>query len=631
MKNTNWAPAFAGVTVKEISMPKLFTTTLFLALFSLPPLALAETVTPAPGIAMHGAPKYAADFKHLDYVNPEAPKGGTLHLAEEGTFDSLNPYVLRGIAAPGVDMIYQTLMTSTEDEAFSEYGLLAETIETPQDRSWVVFNLRPEARWNDGKPVTAEDVVWTFNTLMTKGHPRFSAYYANVKSAVAESPRRVKFTFNMAGNRELPLIVGQLPVLPKHYWEGKDFATSTTETPLGSGPYKVLSVEPGRRITYERVKDWWAKDLPIMKGRYNFDTIVYDVYRDNTVLLQALFSGNYDFRAENVAKSWHAEYDQPPVRAGLIKKEEIHHSLPAGMQSFAFNTRRKMFQDAKVRQALGYAFDFEWSNKQFAYSSYTRTQSYFANSELASSGLPQGRELEILQKFKGQIPDEVFTGEYSAPKTSGSGQDLRQNLSTAKKLLTAAGWRMGKGGLLEKDGQPFKFEILMDSPVFERWIDPMISNLKKLGIEAKLRLVDATQYQKRKDDFDFDMTVANFGGTLSPGNEQRDLWGSAKADVRGSRNLIGIKNPVVDQLVELVITSPDRAELIARTHALDRVLLWNYYVIPNWHLNYFRVAYWDKFGRPAISPKYGLGVVDTWWHDAEKAAKIASKVKPEAK
>jgi microcin C transport system substrate-binding protein len=604
---------------------------LFLALLLLTGPAQAETVAPLHGIAMHGAPKYAADFKHLDYANPDAPKGGALRLAVAGTFDSLNPYVIKGVAAPGIGMVYQTLMANTEDEAFSEYGLLAETIETPQDRSWVVFNLRKEARWSDGKPVTAEDVVWSFNTLMTQGHPFYRAYYANVKSAVAETPARVKFTFNMAGNRELPLIMGQMPVLPKHYWAEKDFAKSTLEMPLGSGPYRVKAVDAGRRITYERIADWWAKDLPVVKGQYNFDTIVYDVYRDETVLLQALFSGNYDFRQENVAKSWHAEYDQPPVRAGQIKKEEIHHSLPAGMQAFAFNIRRQMFQDARVRQALGYAFDFEWSNKQFAYGSYKRTESYFANSELASSGLPQGRELEILQKFKGQVPEEVFTREFSPPKTSGNGQDMRQNLSAARQLLTEAGWQMGKEGLLEKDGQPFKFEILIESEMFERWISPMTANLKKLGIEAKLRIVDTSQYQQRMDNFDFDMTVANFGQSLSPGNEQRDFWSSAKADVKGSRNLIGIKSPVVDQLIDMIISSPDRAELVARTHALDRVLLWNYYVIPQWHLDYFRVAYWDKFGKPAISPKYGLGVVDTWWYDAEKAAKISKQAKSDSK
>ncbi|MFH1157662.1 MAG: extracellular solute-binding protein [Pseudomonadota bacterium] len=612
-------------------MLKLFATAALSVALFLSGGALAEDTAPLPGIAMHGAPKYAAGFKNFDYVNPDAPKGGEIRLAVSGTFDSLNPYIIKGVAAPGIGMAYQTLMTNTEDEAFSEYGLLAETIEVPEDRSWAVFNLRKEARWNDGTPVTAADVVWSFNTLMTKGHPYFRSFYASVKDAVAESPTRVKFTFNMTGNRELPLIIGQMPIMPEHFWKGKDFEKSTTGIPLGSGPYKVKSVDTGRRIIYERVKDWWAKDLPVVKGMYNFDTIVYDVYRDETVLLQAFFSGDYDFRHENIAKAWNAEYNQPPVREGLIKKEEVRHSLPAGMQCFAYNLRRPVFQDARVRRALGYAFDYEWSNRQFAFGTYKRTQSFFANSDLASSGLPSGRELEILRKFKGRIPDEALTGEFSIPKTSGSGQDVRQNLSTARKMLEDAGWKIGKDGVLAKDGQPFKFEILVESDMFERWIGPMISNLKKLGIQANLRVVDATQYQKRMDAFDFDMTVTTFGQSLSPGNEQRDFWSSAKADVKGSRNIIGIRNPVVDELIDMIVSAPDRDELVARTRALDRVLLWNYYVIPQWHIDYFRLAWWDKFGRPAVSPKYGLGVVETWWYDAEKAAKISAKVKPAEK
>ncbi len=612
----------------KISIVTLFLSTLF---FTNGVFAGEEDTMPISGVAMHGTPKYAVDFKNLDYVNPKALKGGEIRMAVSGTFDSLNPYIIKGIPAPGVSMVYQTLMFNTKDEAFSEYGLLAETVEMPEDRSWVVFNLRKAARWNDGKPVTADDVVWSFNTLMTDGHPFYRAYYANVKSVIAENPFRVKFTFNMTGNRELPLIMGQMPVLPKHYWDGKDFAKSTVEMPLGSGSYKVKSVETGHRIVYERVKDWWAKDLPIVKGMYNFDTVVYDVYRDEIVLLQAFFSGDYDFRHENVAKSWNAGYDQPPVREGLIKKKEVSHNIPAGMQSFAYNTRRPVFQDVRVRQALGYAFDFEWSNKQFAFGKYKRTQSYFANSDLASSGLPTGRELEILQKFKDRIPDEVLTKEFNMPKTSGSGKDVRQNLSTAKKMLEDAGWRIGKSGMLEKDGQFFNFEILVDSKMFERWINPMISNLKKLGIQANLRIVDAAQYQNRINTFDFDMTVFSFGQSLSPGNEQRDFWSSEKADVKGSRNITGIKNPVVDELINMIVSAPDRDELVARTRALDRVLLWNYYVIPQWHLDYFRLSWWDKFGLPEISPKYGLGVVDTWWYDAEKAAKIASKVKPEVK
>lgn len=583
--------------------------------------AYASDTTPVHALAMHGAVKYPADFAHLDYVNPDAPKGGSLRLAAVGTFDNLNPYIIKGATASGAGLVFDTLLASTDDEAFSEYGLLAESIEMPEDRSWVVFNLRPEVRWHDGKPVTADDVVFSFNTLLAKGHPFYRAYYANVKEAVAETPARVKFIFDAGGNRELPLIMGQLPILPKHYWEGKNFDETTLTAPMGSGPYKIVSVEPGRRVVYERVADWWAKDLPIARGRYNYDKISYDYYRDDQVALQALFAGEYDFRQENIAKAWNTAYDAAPVKDGRIVKAELENDIPTGMQAFAFNTRRAIFSDARVRRALGYAFDFEWSNKQFAYGSYERTESFFSNSELASSGLPQGRELEILEVYRGQISDEVFIKPYAAPKTDGSG-NLRANMKEGMALLKAAGWNPGKGGILEKDGVLLKFEILLNSPSFERWVAPFVQNLKKMGVEAAIRIVDTAQYQNRMDDFDFDMTIETFGQSLSPGNEQRDFWSSAKADIKGSRNVIGIKNPVIDALIDLVIAAPDRAELVARTRALDRVLLWNHYVIPQWHIGYFRLAYWDKFGRPAKNPPYGLGVVDSWWIDPQKAGKI---------
>lgn len=588
--------------------------------------APAVPVTPVHGLALHGAPKYPADFTHFEYANPDAPKGGEIRLAAAGTFDTLNGYIIKGVAAPGLGMIYQTLMTNAEDEAFSEYGQIASTAEMPEDRSSVTFNLRPEAKFSDGHALTAEDVVWTFETLMKKGHPFYRSYYSHVKKAVVDNPHRVTFVFDMAGNRELPLIMGQMPVLPRHYWEGKNFEATTLTPPVGSGPYKIKSVDTGRRIVYERVKNWWAENLPVNKGQNNFDTIVYDVYRDETVLLQALFSNAYDFRSENVAKSWAQEYKgQKPVISGLIRQEEIEHSIPTGMQSFAFNTRRPVFAEATVRRALNYAFDFAWSNKQFAFGSYKRTSSYFENSELAARGLPSARELEILEPFRGKIPDEVFTTEYTNPVTNGSGQDMRANLTTAKKILTDAGWTMGKAGVLEKNGVPLKFEILSNSDMFQRWVNPFIANLKKIGVQATYRVVDTAQYQNRMDSFDFDMTIGSFPQSLSPGNEQLDFWGSSKADVRGSRNIIGIKNPVVDALLAQIVSAPDREELIVRTRALDRVLLWNHYVIPQWYYNKHRIAYWDKFGHPAIAPKYGLGVPDTWWYDAAKASAVASK------
>lgn len=588
-------------------------------------MAAPAAPQPVHALAMHGDPKYPADFTHFEYTNPAAPKGGTLRLAAMGTFDNLNPYILKGVGAPGSMLPFQTLLTNASDEAFTEYGLLAKSIEMPEDRGQVTFNLYPEARWHDGTPLTADDVVWTFNTLMEKGHPFYKAYYANVEKVTAENKHRVTFKFNMTGNRELPLIMGQMPVLPKHFFEGKDFAQTTLQPIVGSGPYKVKSVKDGSRITYERVKDWWAKDLPVVKGQYNFDEIVYDLFRDETVLLQALFSGNYDVRIENIAKAWNEEYDnQRAVKEGWIKREEIPHSLPAGMQGFVFNIRRDVFKDPQVRAALNYAFDFEWSNKKFAGGKYKRTDSYFENSELAAEGLPAGKELEILEPFRDRLPESVFTMIYKNPVTSGGGHDVRRNLATAKNMLAKAGWQVGNAGMLEKDGRPFKFEILLNSDSFLRWIAPMVENLKRLGIEASVRVVDTAQYQNRMDTFDFDMTVATFGQSLSPGNEQRDFWGSEKADVNGSRNIIGIKSPVVDALIDQIIVAPDRETLIAACRALDRVLLSGHYVIPNWHINYHRVAYWNKFGHPAVPPKYALGITDTWWYDAAQAAQLKS-------
>lgn len=591
-----------------------------------PAAAVAEDVKPVQALAMHGAPKYAPGFDHFDYTNPDAPKGGEIHFAGSGTFDSLNPFIMKGVAAPGVEIIYQTLLTKSDDEAFTEYGQLAESVEMPEDRSYVVFNLNKSAKFSDGQPVTADDVVWTFNILITEGAPGYRAYYAGVKDVAAESPTRVKFRFKAVGNRELPLILGELPVLPKHFWQGKKFDTTPNVYPVGSGPYEIKSVDNGKRITYARVKNWWAKDLGVNKGKYNFDTIVGDVYRDETVLFQALFSGQYDYRFENVARNWFGEYeDKQPVKAGLIKREEIKNSLPMGMQAFAYNIRRPMFSDPRVRRALNYAFDFEWSNKQLAYGSYQRTSSYFENSDLASRGLPEGKEKEFLEQYRGKIPDEIFSTPYQNPQTNGSGNDLRANLQTAAKLLAEAGWKLGQDQLLQKDGQPFKFEVLLASPAYERWFAPFIGNLKKIGIQASIRHVDDAQYQRRMDDFDYDMTLWSFGESLSPGNEQRGYWGSTAADTKGSHNVIGIKNPVIDELVEKIVGADSAEDLQAYCRALDRILLFNYYVIPNWHLGAWRIAYWDKFGKPAKTAPYSLGVPDTWWFDKDKAAAVAAK------
>jgi microcin C transport system substrate-binding protein len=603
----------------------------FLAISTLPGGASAqetstdEGVVTSHAIAMHGEPLYPADFKHFAYVNPDAPKGGTLVLPAVGSFDTFNQYTLKGSPAAGLGLAFETLMTSSSDEAFTEYGLIAQTITVPADRSWVEFALRPEARWHDGEPITSADVVFTFDTLMAHGHPFFRAYYGSVAKAEALDEHRVRFTFVEGENRELPLIMGQMPVLPKHYWEGRDFEAPTLEPPLGSGPYRIESFEGGRTITYEKVADWWGADLPINVGQYNWGEVRFEYYRDDTVSLEAFKAGQYDFRAVNQAKEWATAYDIPQVADGRIVAELIPNEDPTGMQGFIFNTRRDLFSDPRVREAIALAYDFEWANQTLFNGQYTRTESYFSNTELASSGLPQGEELEILETFRGRIPDEVFTTEFKAPVTDGSGNN-RANLRQAADLLKAAGWVVKNGVLSnEETGKPFKFEILLNSPTFERIVLPFAQNLKKLGIDASVRTVDTSQYQNRMDAFDFDMVVGGFGQSLSPGNEQRSFWASEAADIPGSRNIIGIKDPVIDELIELIIAAPTRESLIARTRALDRVLLWNFYVVPNWHIQADRVAYWNKFGRPEIPQKYNFNMVSTWWIDPAKAAALAGQ------
>ncbi|MEJ0063768.1 MAG: extracellular solute-binding protein [Alphaproteobacteria bacterium] len=580
--------------------------------------AAAEPV-PHYGVALRGEPKYAPDFQHLDYVDPDAPKGGELRLGAQGTFDTVNPFILKGVTAVGSALPFDSLMDATADEPFSQYGLVAKTVTIAPDRSWVSYELRPEARFHDGHPITADDVIFSFTMLKEIGHPQYRSYYKDVVSAKKLDDHNVKFTFKDGGNTELPLIMGHLPVLPKHFWEGKNFAMTTVQPILGSGPYKIASIDPGHRIVYERVKDWWAKDLPINRGRYNFDRISYDYYRDSTVELEALFAGRYDLRTENTAKYWATAYTSPAVKSGAIIKQEIPNQLPSGMQGFVLNLRREIFQDVRVREALDLAFDFEWSNKNVAYGAYKRTQSYFANSELASTGLPGREELDILTPYRGKIPDDLFLKEYKEPVTDGSG-DNRDNLRRATDLLREAGWVTDTGGFLtDKRGTTFRFTLLDSDTRFERWIQPWLRNLERLGIRVEYRVVDPAQLQNRKDHFDFDVIIDVFPQSLSPGNEQRDYWTSAKADVFGSRNLAGIHSPVVDDLVEKLIRAPDRESLINHCRALDRVLLWGHYVIPHWNTGIHRLAYWDKFGQPKVAPKYGLGFMDTWWIDPAKA------------
>ena len=566
-------------------------------------------------ISMYGTPKYPADFTHFDYANPAAPKGGKVVFSAYGSFNSLHPFIWKGRSAAGIDNLFESLMTGSLDEPFSRYGLIAKSIQWPENRSWVAFTLRPEARWHDNKPVTVEDVIWSLETLKSKGHPFFRQYYKNVTEAKKTGPRTVRFSFSGPMNRELPLIVGELPILPKHYWKNRDFQATTLEAPLGSGPYRVKAVDPGRSITYELDPNYWGRNLPVNRGKNNYAIIRYEYYKDQGVRREAFKAGKSDFFSENVAKEWATAYDLPTVRSGVLKKRLIPHENPQGMQAFVFNTRREIFRDRRVRAALAYAFDFEWTNQKLFYGAYTRTKSYFSNSELASKDLPVGAERAVLEPYRDRLPPEVFTKVYEPPVSDGSG-NLRANLRTAKRMLKSAGWEVRNGVMTHAgSGLAMRFEILLVSPAFERVAGAFRENLEKgLGIKVDVRRVDTAQYKQRVDSFDFDMIVDSWGQSLSPGNEQRNFWHSQAANEKGSGNTAGIRNPVVDELIEQVISAPDRESLIARTRALDRVLLWGHYVIPHWHLAAYRILYWDKFGVPDIIPKYALGD-EFWWVD----------------
>lgn len=592
---------------------------------SVPGVALAQDSIKTHALTLGDKPKYGPDFKHLDYVNPDAPKGGTVRYAGLGSFDSFNPFIVGGDPA-GLGGLYEQLTTTVDDDSLSEYGLIAESMEVAKDNSWIIFNLRPEARWHDAKPITADDVVFSFDTLKSQGAPFYRFYYGSVAKAEKLGEHRVKFTFSTKDNRELPTIMGQLPVLPKHFWEGKKFGEPSLDEPLGSGPYKLKSFEAGRSVTMERVKDYWGKDLPVNIGTDNFDIVRTDYYRDPTVILEAFKSGAFDTRSENSAKFWATGYDSPALRDGRFKMETIPTDNPQGMQGFTMNLRRAIFQDPLVRQAMILALDFEWSNKTLFFGQYKRTRSYFQNSEMEAKGLPSPEELKILEPLRGKIPDEVFTTEYNPPSTDGSGADA-ENLAKAAQLLDQTGWKLENGKRM-KDGKPFEIEFLLQAgDSFERIVQPYAKSLERLGVKLTLRVVDAAQYEKRHEDFDYDMVSTVYAQSLSPGNEQRDYWGSAAADSPGSRNEIGVKDPVIDALVEKLIAAPTRTELIVYCRALDRILQWRYYVVPNWHLAAARLAYWDKFGRPdkLPEPTYGIGL-SGWWIDPAKEKALASKI-----
>jgi len=581
-------------------------------------------------LSLIGKPAYPPDFKHFDYANPDAPKGGKVRLSAIGSYDSLNPFILKGVAAAGAGQIYDQLMDTSLQEPSTAYGLLAEWVSYPEDFGSATFRLRDGARWHDGKPVTPEDVVFSLEALKN-GHPFYGHYYKNVEKVEKTGDREVTFTFDTKNNRELPMIVGELTVLPKHYWTGKDangntrdIGKTTLEPPLGSGAYRITDVQPGRSLTLQRVKDYWAKDLPVKKGQDNFDEITYEYFRDTTVAFEAFKADRLDFYRDSSSKNWATAYDIPAVKKGWIKRENVELERGQPMQAFVFNTRLDKFKDPRVRRAFNYAFDFEWANKNLFYGQYKRTSSYFQNSELASSGLPEGRELEILQELKDEIPPEVFTTPYTNPVTDGNGNN-RNNLREASKLLKEAGWDVKDGKRVSvKTGERLNANFLLVSPQFERIVQPFARNLERLGIEVSLRVIDSAQYSRRLDSFDFDIVVGNFGQSESPGNEQRNFWGSEAADRQGSRNIIGIKNPAIDKLIDKIIFAKDRAELVAATRAMDRVLLWNHYLVPQWYAPFSRIAFWDRFGHPDKFPPLTVGFPMVWWWDEQAAARLDS-------
>ncbi|MBH87528.1 MAG: hypothetical protein CMJ12_00025 [Pelagibacterales bacterium] len=557
--------------------------------------------------------KYKNNFKHFDYVNPNAPKKGTIKLAERGTFDSLNQFILKGLPVTGLDNIYESLLVTSLDEPLSAYGLLAKGMKISKDNTSITFFLNQNAIWHDNKPITTYDIEWTFNTILKEGHPSYRSYYSDIKSIEIIDNHTITFHFKNNNNRELPIIIGQMKILPKHFWMDKKFDSTVLDIPLGSGPYKIKEVNLGKNITYERVKNHWAQNLPVNLGHNNFDTIHYDYYRDSNVMIEALKANEYDFRLENISKEWATAYIDLKNNS-LFIKEEIDHELPQGMQAFIFNMRKDIFKNLQLRKALALAFDFEWTNKTLFYGQYIRSSSYFSNSDLSSTGLPSKEELEIINKLKNNVSKSVINEIYDPGKTDGSGNN-RKNLRKAIQILKEANYKLENNILKNSEGKQIKFEILLISPAFERIVGPFIKNLKKLGVEANIRIVDTAQYKNRLDTYDFDMVVMARGQSLNPGNEQRNFWASKSANINGSANWIGIKNKTVDELIELIINSPTREKLILYTKVLDRVLLHNYYLIPHWHIKIWRVAYWSTIKRPKNLPKYSLGFPETWWYN----------------
>jgi microcin C transport system substrate-binding protein len=599
--------------------------------------AEAQTATGEPAwrhaLSLFGDIKYPADFKRFDYVNPDAPKGGVARMISIGTFDNFNIAVagVKGSIAPAAALIYETLMTRSQDEVATEYGLLAEAASHPDDFGWVTYRLCKEARWHDGKPVTPDDVIFSID-MLKKYSPMYGSYYRHVVKTEQTGERDIKFTFDSPGNRELPTIVGELPVLPKHYWEGsdsegrkRDISATTLEKPLGSGPYRIKEFVAGRSIKLERVKDYWGVNLPVRFGENNFDEMRFEFFRDNLVALEAFKADQADWIAENSAKQWATAYDFPAIAEKRVVREEFPINDSGRMQGFVLNLRRDQFKDARLRRAFNYAYDFEEMNKQLFYGQYKRINSYFDGTDLACSGLPEGQELQILDTVRDKVPPEVFTTPYVNP-VGGNPEAVRANLRESMKLLKEAGFEVRDRKLVNAAGKPVAVEILVQDPSAERIALFYKPSLERIGVTTSIRIVDDAQYQNRLRSFDFDIIIDQWGESLSPGNEQREFWGSQTADQPGSRNTIGIKNPAIDALIDKVIFAKDRPTLVAATRALDRVLLWNFYVVPQFTYGFSRYARWDRFSHAEPLPKYARsGLPSLWWFDADKAARIGKR------
>ena len=602
--------------------------TLFISLaLSFP---VSASLSESHGYAQFGTLKYPATFTHFDWVNPDAPKGGTLKVMAFGTFDTLNPYTFKGtspVSTPnflqyGVNELNETQMAGTGqyapsgDEPTSSYGLIAQSVEYNEDRSWVVFNLRPEARFHDGKPITAYDVAFSYNLLLKEGHPQYRTNLQEVQRVDILGPKRIRFVFKRANNPLLILRLGELPVLPQHYWAKRDFKATTFEPPLGSGPYRITKVTPGRQLVFEHVKNWWGANLPVNRGKYNFDRVEVEFYRDSDVAFEAFKAREFDIYIEHQAKNWANGYNFPAVRRGDVVKAEIAHQIPTQTQGLFMNTRRATFEQTRVREALGLMFDFEWTNRTLFNGAYKRASSFYPNSEFSASGIPQGHEWLMLSPWRNQLPPELFSQAFALPQTDGRGIP-RETMRQALGLLAESGWKLSGQRLLNSEGKPLRFEILLVNPNLERILQPYVENLASIGVDARLRTVDRAQYKQRLDQFDFDMILMTLDQTLSPGLEQWQYFHSSQANVKGSKNYAGVSSPLVDQLLERLLAAQNRDEQLSAGRALDRVLLWQHYIIPNWYLNYHRLAYRNRFAF-VTTPPYTLGLSAWWLKPTEK-------------